>query len=283
MKLCPQCEFIYEDDQCFCDMDGKELVHNPAPVIQANVADPSSPTSKPAAGRRSIGLAVAVIFGVVLTALGSAVYFARTEQAASGVAVSNQSPDRSAGQSSAQSTSEATGAQPSPGGVIATQTPDASSVLAAQSAEQSSAQTDASSPPSTASSSLAHARLAANPVSTKAPVSNRGSVIVRLNNGTSIKADEAWETKEGIWYRQAGLVTFLNRGRVRAIGRAALPPAPSKSGTSNVQEKKRNAEKTAARNQLRLPRLEPADTKKPSRVASFLKATGRILKRPFKL
>ena len=25
MKLCPKCDFIYEDDQAFCDMDGKEL------------------------------------------------------------------------------------------------------------------------------------------------------------------------------------------------------------------------------------------------------------------
>lgn len=29
MKLCSQCEFIYEDDQELCDMDGAELVHEP--------------------------------------------------------------------------------------------------------------------------------------------------------------------------------------------------------------------------------------------------------------
>ena len=29
MKLCPQCEFIYEDDQPCCDMDGMELVYEP--------------------------------------------------------------------------------------------------------------------------------------------------------------------------------------------------------------------------------------------------------------
>jgi hypothetical protein len=29
MKLCSQCEFIYEDDQERCDMDGAELVHEP--------------------------------------------------------------------------------------------------------------------------------------------------------------------------------------------------------------------------------------------------------------
>jgi len=29
MKLCSQCEFIYEDDQELCDMDGAELVYEP--------------------------------------------------------------------------------------------------------------------------------------------------------------------------------------------------------------------------------------------------------------
>jgi hypothetical protein len=28
MKRCPQCEFIYEDDQSLCDMDGEELVYD---------------------------------------------------------------------------------------------------------------------------------------------------------------------------------------------------------------------------------------------------------------
>ena len=29
MKLCSQCEFIYEDDQELCDMDGAQLVYEP--------------------------------------------------------------------------------------------------------------------------------------------------------------------------------------------------------------------------------------------------------------
>jgi len=29
MKLCSQCQFIYEDEQERCDMDGAELVHEP--------------------------------------------------------------------------------------------------------------------------------------------------------------------------------------------------------------------------------------------------------------
>ena len=36
MKRCPQCEFIYEDDQSLCDMDGVLLVFDARnlPIIQ---------------------------------------------------------------------------------------------------------------------------------------------------------------------------------------------------------------------------------------------------------
>ncbi|MDQ6651708.1 MAG: hypothetical protein M3Y84_03080 [Acidobacteriota bacterium] len=33
MKLCPQCDFIYEDDQSLCDMDGSELINHSGPVV----------------------------------------------------------------------------------------------------------------------------------------------------------------------------------------------------------------------------------------------------------
>lgn len=37
MKRCPHCEFIYEDDQSHCDMDGTKLSHDsrPLPKLQA--------------------------------------------------------------------------------------------------------------------------------------------------------------------------------------------------------------------------------------------------------
>lgn len=296
MKLCPQCDFIYEDDQSFCDMDGKELVCDPAPVIvEKNDANPLSPTPKRSAGRRSMSFAVAVVVGVVLTALVVVVYFARVHQTRSRAASgsSTHSPDRllvqSAGQPPAQSNSEATAAQPSASDLVSTETPSAETALPEQSVVESSSQSDASagsastSQPFTSRASLAHSRLAANPVSAGAPSGNsRGPVIVRLNNGAAIKADEAWEKKEGIWYRQAGMVTFIKRSRVRTIERLAPPAAPQKSAANNVQDKSRKTQNNAAQNPLRLARLEPVDTKPQSRVVSFLKKTGRILKKPFK-
>ena len=41
MKFCPQCYFIYENDQCLCDMDGATLVYNPTPFPSAISAAPN--------------------------------------------------------------------------------------------------------------------------------------------------------------------------------------------------------------------------------------------------
>lgn len=40
---------------------------------------------------------------------------------------------------------------------------------------------------------------------------------LRLIDGTVIKADDAWEDTQGIWYRQGGLTRLIERSRVRAI------------------------------------------------------------------
>ncbi|MGH9932829.1 MAG: hypothetical protein ACREA9_26805 [Pyrinomonadaceae bacterium] len=303
MKLCPQCDFIYEDDQRFCDMDGKELVYDPAPVfIEANVANPLSPTPKRLAGRRSRSFAVAVVVGLVLAGMVIAGYLAHQARLRAASESSAQSADRSIARSTAeipaQPTSEDTGEQTSASDIASTQTPLANTALAEQSAEpsfeqlpeQSPSQTDAASgsaslsqsPPSRAS--LSPARLAANPVSARGPSGNsRGPVIVRLTNGAAIEADEVWERKEGVWYRQAGMVIFLKRSRVRTIERLAPAPARSKPAANNAEQKSRKTENATAQNQLRLARLEAADTKKQSRLTSFLKRTGRILRKPFKL
>jgi outer membrane biosynthesis protein TonB len=44
MKRCPNCEFIYEDDQSHCDMDGTRLAHDsrPLPKLQAFSVVPES-------------------------------------------------------------------------------------------------------------------------------------------------------------------------------------------------------------------------------------------------
>jgi hypothetical protein len=291
MKLCPQCDFIYEDDQNVCDMDGKELVSNLVKVVtEQGLATPVSATPvlvsdvlpMESGGRRWRNFALLTVF--VLATLVIVFYLARANQLRSRRTTesSESSTDRSAGEIPPQSISWDTSVQPSSSDLVSTQTPSADTALPEQSRERSSElsslETDqmtvsseaSSSQSSTAKESLAHTRLTPGPVSAGASEYGRGPVIVRLNNGASIRADEAWEKREGIWYRQGGVVTFLKRSEVRTIERLPSPAARSKSTASNAGEKSRQTEPAA-------------DTKKESRVASFLKKTGRVLKKPFKL
>jgi cytoskeletal protein RodZ len=65
MKRCPQCEFIYEDDQNSCDMDGVALVFD----------QPSQPSATPAkkhSKRRSLLSILAVVLGVLVLAIAYA-------------------------------------------------------------------------------------------------------------------------------------------------------------------------------------------------------------------
>jgi hypothetical protein len=68
MKRCPQCEFIYEDDQTCCDMDGIDLVFD----HQAVSGTSESLAAKPAVRRSVVASIVGVVFGVVVLAVGYA-------------------------------------------------------------------------------------------------------------------------------------------------------------------------------------------------------------------
>lgn len=73
----------------------------------------------------------------------------------------------------------------------------------------------------------ARVALSTGPVATNLEAGNkRGPVIIRLTDGTTIKADEAWETSEGFWYRRSGMVTLLKRDQVKAL---ETPPTPKSS------------------------------------------------------
>ncbi len=262
MKLCPDCEFIYEDDQSFCDMDGKELVFDPKPLsikengpstsmqLEAFVAIPSplaagaalslAPALPPSFPPRSEsrGLLVAALVGVVIAVLLFVAYYVRVHRLRSVKA--SQSHNQSFG----SSVHDAISTPPSVPDSVAESAPAAQDHQAA---------------------SLASARPSSG--------TSRAPVIIQLTNGAIIKADEAWENKEGIWYRQAGVVTVLKPSEVRSIQRLE-PPRKSQQPT-------RSHETTVAQKQPRAE-TEAASPNKESRVSSFLKKTGRILKKPFK-
>ncbi|HEY2974411.1 MAG TPA: lytic transglycosylase domain-containing protein [Pyrinomonadaceae bacterium] len=46
-------------------------------------------------------------------------------------------------------------------------------------------------------------------------------VHLKLADGSSIAADEAWESEQGVWYRQGGMSHLIARERIKTIGRGA--------------------------------------------------------------
>ena len=74
--------------------------------------------------------------------------------------------------------------------------------------------------------------LSSSPVSTGGKETRRGPVTIRLTNGTSVEADEVWETREGIWYRHRGVVTLLERDQVKSIEKPT--PTPTASATPSI-------------------------------------------------
>jgi Zn-finger nucleic acid-binding protein len=48
-------------------------------------------------------------------------------------------------------------------------------------------------------------------------------VCLRLVDGNTIAADEAWDSEQGIWYRQGGMSHLIARDRVKTVERSAAP------------------------------------------------------------
>jgi len=222
MKLCPQCDFIYEDDQGLCDMDGKELVYHPAPVaIEQSIVRPTRLTiNLPAQPRRFPILLIGV---VVLATLLSVIYFAQLHRSRS------SKPDHSSVQASGQSTARD----------VSPQIPPADSAGA----------------------------VGATSLSEQSP----GESFSWQADGAALGVSPASDQSSA-----------LKRSQVRAIERPASLSPRSTLAAGNTENQNRKAQNAIAENRLRTARLETPDTKKDSRVTSFLKKTGRILKKPFK-
>ena len=83
MKRCPQCEFIYEDDQSLCDMDGALLVFDsrtlPNLHALAPIDMPAVPDAAKAHWRHRTFPAMAAL---ILATVFSLVYFVSTQRGA---------------------------------------------------------------------------------------------------------------------------------------------------------------------------------------------------------
>lgn len=83
MKRCPQCEFIYEDDQSLCDMDGALLVFDARTLPNLHALAPiDAPVAAKAHWRRRT---LPVMAALILATVFSLVYFVSTQRGAAPV------------------------------------------------------------------------------------------------------------------------------------------------------------------------------------------------------
>lgn len=228
MKLCPICESRFPDTDQFCELDGTKLVSDDSDE-NSNMAAPHfehDPQSSNAYGvvegagfqrhRQARGsetwkiLAVLAVASVVIGAILFLVYRQMTGDANEGVT------GESSNVSSAQQPPRLLTAQPV--------------AFASVSPSPETSPSPTATPSPSVNADAARAVLSSSPVSTGADERPKGvAVVIRLTNGTSVEADEVWETGEGIWYRRSGLVTLLERDHVASIIRT--PPASSPTAT----------------------------------------------------
>jgi hypothetical protein len=190
MKRCPQCLFLYPESDVRCDFD-----QTPLEIIDDAEIDRATNPSKPS--RKAIPLAVFV--ALIISIIGFAIYYGLTHRTRK-TAAAIQTPVIIQPQSLSSPT-EVTLPSPSP-----TVTPSPSP--------------SPSTKPSPTGISTAHTRATSDPISTSGPGmgTRQGTKpVILLTSGGKIEADEAWRTKDGVWYRRNGMVTLLKRGQVKAI------------------------------------------------------------------
>lgn len=195
MRHCPECDSFFPDTEQFCEADGTPLektVVVPQPKSNAWL------------------LPIGALIGILLAVLVFLVYFAMSRQTA---------PENSNTISSTSSAQQqvVNPRQPAP--------------LTTDNASPEPSEEPSASPsvePSPQSSPTQVELSGSDPIST-AGGKGSGPVVIRLQSGATIEADEAWQTGEGIWYRKHSIVSLLDPKNVKAIEKVSPAAQPSAS------------------------------------------------------
>jgi hypothetical protein len=278
MKRCPQCEFIYEDYQTLCDMDGRELVYHSGPVavegsstqplihLQENpwaaeslsvsrvVAHQPPPETRPTAkfekrSRRRVEwwkrfwlTAASVMLGVLVFL----VYHATTQQN-----ISNPED-----QTTKLEAPSAVSTPPTPAATSAPATVNPSSEAIAQDASEAAA-----------------ANVGDEVAANDAKSANMNPPSGRVRN---VKVPSASAAPSHSPSRDLA----ANRPQPESISPPKEPVARHENTVAPKDPGVSKRETPVAQNQ---PKVKPEDpkAKKESKVGSFFKKAGRILKKPF--
>ena len=221
MKRCPQCDFIYEDDQGLCEMDGEELVHDSRSFPVA--ATP--PTQRGLRAKPPFRRFAVLVTAFLLTAALFVIYYRSPRRVDSkSVPVAPKVKNSESGTSIPPTASNTPDREPDQTSLATTDSPGPSPSNAGVTKRRS-------------------LRSSAGPSSSPAP---------NLSPAPGIAAPEELLTQSTLGVP----VTALS---VRPSSSPADPAAPKPS-----------EDKT-----------KPATQKRESKVSSFFKKAGRLLKKPF--
>ncbi len=220
MKRCPECDSVFPDTEKFCELDGAQLVDaddegndvTEQEIFNLSTREVDQQARRPESSQKTV--AIVAVAGVAIGLVLFLVYYAMTRQPTT--ENSNQS-------------SLSSSIVPPPGPLL----PSHRSSVASSSPSVEPSPSPSATPSPSTNPSPERVELSSNPISTAADGKTRtGPVIIRLTDGSSIEADEAWQTGEGIWYRRRGIVTLLNPNQVKTIEKPApATPLPSASQT----------------------------------------------------
>lgn len=213
MKQCPLCNEQFADEQNFCDADGSPLVENvrKGPGLNAEALPPA--VNRGRAAQVWPIVTIGILIGVIICLTAYAVMM-------TGPSDKNQRNTENARVNSSDRSLPATATRTEP--IPAASLPEASP-------EETATETASPTPGLADPSQAPAAALNTGPITTdRQDGEKRGRMLIKLKNGVMVEADAAWADRLGIWYRQGGLVSYVERERIESI---AEPPGPKTSPT----------------------------------------------------
>lgn len=213
MKQCPQCKEHFQDSQNFCDFDGSVL-RDETELLREALKPPGVSVAAVPAQKIWPIVTIGILIGVIIC-LGAYVVM---------ITKSSEKSENEKKPETAKLNTYDRSAQ-------ATMKPEALPAPPAEEpvAEESPTESPTESPAEVAETKPASTSPSLNdgPISTnRQDGEKRGRTIIKLKSGVRVEADAAWEDRMGIWYRQGGLVSYVERDRIESIGE---PPQPKSS------------------------------------------------------
>lgn len=210
MKQCPLCKEHFADEQNFCDADGSPLIDKvrKGPGLSAEALPPMK---NGRANQVWPIVTIGILIGVIICLTAYAVMMTPPSDKA------NNRGDSAKVNPAERTLPAATmRSAPLPVASIPEPSPDPS---ATETASPTPAVAEAAQPPAAA--------LNTGPISTdRENGEKRGRMLIKLKSGVTVEADAAWADQLGIWYRQGGLVSYVERDRIESI---AEPPQSKSS------------------------------------------------------